>query len=292
MDKLADVLGSMFDFSTTVNLLGYDFVQQALLAAALLGLLAGAIGPLIISRQMSFAVHGTSELSLTGAAAALLAGVGVGFGAIAGSVVAAVLFGVLGTRARERDSVIAVVLSFGLGLSVLFLWLGPERAGSKFSLLTGQVVSVGYSGLAMLIAGTVIVLAVLATIYRPLLFASSDPEVALARGVPVRALAVVFAVLLGVTAAFGVQIVGALLVLAVLITPAAAAAQLTADPVRATVLAIVFAELAAVGGILLSLAPGVPVSTFVTTISFAIYLICRVVGARRTKARRVRPAAA
>src|SRR5690606_16914026 len=111
MDKLADVLGSMIDFSTTVNLLGYDFVQQALLAAALLGLLAGAIGPLIISRQMSFAEHGTSELSLTGAAAALLAGVGVGFGAIAGSVVAAVLFGVLGTKARERDSVIAVVLS-------------------------------------------------------------------------------------------------------------------------------------------------------------------------------------
>lgn len=292
MDKLADVLGKMFDFSTTVDLLGYDFVQQALLAAALLGLLAGAIGPLIISRQMSFAVHGTSELSLTGAAAALLAGVGVGFGAIAGSVVAAVLFGVLGTKARERDSVIAVVLSFGLGLSVLFLWLGPERAGSKFSLLTGQVVSVGYSGLAMLVAATVVVLAVLAAIYRPLLFASSDPEVALARGVPVRALAVIFAVLLGVTAAFGVQIVGALLVLAILITPAAAAAQLTADPVRATVLSIVFAELAAVGGILLSLAPGVPVSTFVTTISFVIYLICRMVGARRTSARRARPVAA
>ncbi|HLS77369.1 MAG TPA: metal ABC transporter permease [Nocardia sp.] len=292
MDKLADVLGSMFDFATTANLLGYDFVQQALLAAALLGLLAGAIGPLIISRQMSFAVHGTSELSLTGAAAALLAGIGVGFGAIVGSVVAAVLFGLLGTRARERDSVIAVVLSFGLGLSVLFLWLGPERAGSKFSLLTGQVVSVGNSGLAMLTAGTVIVLAVLAVIYRPLLFASADPEVALARGVPVRALAVVFAVLLGITAAFGVQIVGALLVLAVLITPAAAAAQLTADPVRSTVLAVVFAELAAVGGILLSLAPGVPVSTFVTTISFLIYLVCRVVGARRRKAGRARTATA
>ncbi|WP_442941449.1 metal ABC transporter permease [Nocardia sp. NBC_00403] len=276
----------MFDFSTTVNLLSYSFVQQAVLAAALLGLLAGAIGPLIISRQMSFAVHGTSELSLTGAAAALLAGIGVGLGAIVGSVVAAVLFGVLGTKARERDSVIAVVLSFGLGLSVLFLWLGPERAGSKFSLLTGQVVSVGYSGLALLATCTVLVLAVLAMVYRPLLFASSDPEVALARGVPVRALSVVFAVMLGITAAFGVQIVGALLVLALLITPAAAAAQLTANPVRATVLAVVFAEIAAVGGILLSLAPGVPVSTFVTTISFLIYLICRVVGPQRRRAAR------
>ncbi|WP_370627808.1 metal ABC transporter permease [Nocardia brasiliensis] len=278
----------MFDFGTTANLLSYDFVQQAVLAAALLGLLSGVIGPLIISRQMSFAVHGTSELSLTGAAAALLAGIGVGVGAIAGSVVAAVLFGLLGTRARERDSVIAVVLSFGLGLSVLFLWLGPDRAGSKFSLLTGQVVSVGNGGLGLLAACTVGVLAVLAIIYRPLLFASSDPEVAVARGVPVRALSIVFAVLLGITAAFGVQIVGALLVLALLITPAAAAAQLTADPVRATVLAVVFAELAAVGGILLSLAPGVPVSTFVTTISFLIYVISRVVGTRRRELARVR----
>ncbi|WP_280440347.1 metal ABC transporter permease [Nocardia cyriacigeorgica] len=289
-DKLADVVSKMFDFSTTANLLSYDFVQQAVIAAALLGLLAGVIGPLIISRQMSFAVHGTSELSLTGAAAALLAGIGVGLGAIAGSVVAAVLFGVLGTKARERDSVIAVVLSFGLGLSVLFLWLGPDRAGSKFSLLTGQVVSVGNSGLGLLAVCTAGVLAVLAFVYRPLLFASSDPEVAVARGVPVRALSIVFAVLLGITAAFGVQIVGALLVLALLITPAAAAAQLTASPARATVLTVVFAEIAAVGGILLSLAPGVPVSTFVTGLSFLIYIICRVVGTRRRQAARVRSA--
>ncbi|BDT92828.1 MULTISPECIES: metal ABC transporter permease [Nocardia] len=287
-DKLSGVLGKMLDFGTTANLLSYGFVQQALLAAALLGLLSGVIGPLIISRQMSFAVHGTSELSLTGAAAALLAGVGVGLGAIAGSVVAAVLFGLLGTRARERDSVIAVVLSFGLGLSVLFLWLGPDRAGSKFSLLTGQVVSVGNNGLGLLAVCTAGVIAVLAFVYRPLLFASSDPEVAVARGVPVRALSIVFAVLLGITAAFGVQIVGALLVLALLITPAAAAAQLTADPIRATMLAVVFAEVAAVGGILLSLAPGVPVSTFVTTISFLIYLACRVLGTRNRRLARAR----
>lgn len=289
MDKLSEVIGSMFDLGTTAHLLGYGFVQQAVLAAALLGLLSGLIGPLIISRQMSFAVHGTSELSLTGAAAALLAGVGVGIGAIVGSVVAAVLFGILGTKTRERDSVIAVVLSFGLGLSVLFLWLGPERAGSKFSLLTGQVVSVGYSGLTLLVTCTAAVLTVLAAVYRPLLFASTDPEVALARGVPVRGLSVLFAVMLGVTAAFGVQIVGALLVLAILITPAAAAAQITADPVRATVLTVVFAEISAVGGILLSLAPGVPVSTFVTTISFGIYLVCRVVGAGRNQLARAQP---
>lgn len=280
-EKLADVFSKTFDFDTTAHLLGYDFVQQALLAAAILGLLAGVIGPLIISRQMSFAVHGTSELSLTGASAALLAGISVGVGAILGSVIAAVLFGLLGAKARERDSVIGVIMSFGLGLSVLFIWLYPGRTGTSFSLLVGQIVGVGNSGLNLLIICAVLVLAVLAVVYRPLLFASTDPEVAVARGVPVRALSIVFAVLVGVAAALGVQIVGALLVLALLITPAAAAARVTASPLKATILAVVFAELAAVGGILLSLAPGVPVSTFVTTISFVIYLICRAIGSRR-----------
>lgn len=282
-EKLADVISKMFDFDTTAHLLGYDFVQQALLAAAILGLLAGVIGPLIISRQMSFAVHGTSELSLTGASAALLAGISVGVGAILGSVIAAVLFGLLGAKARERDSVIGVIMSFGLGLSVLFIWLYPGRTGTSFSLLVGQIVGVGNSGLNLLIICAVLVLAVLAVVYRPLLFASTDPEVAVARGVPVRALSIVFAVLVGVAAALGVQIVGALLVLALLITPAAAAARVTASPLKATILAVLFAELAAVGGILLSLAPGVPVSTFVTTISFVIYLICRFVGSRRDR---------
>lgn len=281
-------LTKLFDFATTADLLSYTFVQHALLAAALLGLLSGVIGPLIVSRQMSFAVHGVSELSLTGAAAALLAGIGIGVGAIAGSVLAAVLFGIMGTKARERDSSIAVVLSFGLGLSVLFLWLSPTRAGSKFSLLTGQVVSIGYGGLTLLAGCAAGVLVVLAVVYRPLLFASVDPEVAAARGIPVRGLSVLFAVLLGITAAFGVQIVGALLVLSLLITPAAAAAHITASPLHATVLTVAFAEVSAVGGVVLSLAPGVPVSTFVTAISFVIYVACRVVGTRAQGARRRR----
>lgn len=97
-NKFTDAMSRMFDVSATVDLLQYDFVQQALIAGAILGLLAGIIGPLIVSRQMSFSVHGTSELSLTGASAALLVGVSVGAGAIVGSVVAAVLFGLLGPK--------------------------------------------------------------------------------------------------------------------------------------------------------------------------------------------------
>ena len=279
-DKLSHLLDNLLSFHITADLLSRDFVQQALLAAALLALVAGLIGPFIVMRQMSFAVHGSSELSLTGASFALLAGFNVGIGALVGCGLAAILFGVLGQRARERDSAIGVVLAFGLGLAVLFIHLYPGRSGTSFALLTGQIVGVGYSGLALLVVVTGLVIAVLAVSYRPLLFATADPEVAAARGVPVRALGIVFAALVGVVAAQGVQIVGALLVMSLLITPAAAAARVFSSPVAVLVASVVFAELSAVAGIVLSLAPGVPVSVFVTTISFVIYLVCWAVSRR------------
>lgn len=191
------------------------------------------------------------------------------------------LFGILGQRARERDSVIGVVLAFGMGLAVLFIHLYPGRTGTSFALLTGQIVGVGYSGLTMLALICVLVVAALAICYRPLLFATVDPEVAAARGVPVRTLSIVFAALVGVVAAQAVQIVGALLVMSLLITPAAAAARVVTAPAAAILTSVVFAEVAAVGGIVLSLAPGVPVSVFVATISFLIYLICRLLGRHR-----------
>jgi len=212
-ERLADLLAHLFSFDITADLLRRDFVQQALLAAALLALVSGLIGPFIVMRQMSFAVHGSSELSLTGAAFALLAGFNVGIGALVGCALAAVLFGILGQRVRERDSAIGVVLAFGLGLAVLFIHLYPGRTGTSFALLTGQIVGVGYSGLTLLAVVSVLVVAVLAVAYRPRLFATVDPEVAAGRGVPVRALGIVFAGLVGVTAAQGVQIVGALLVM-------------------------------------------------------------------------------
>ncbi|WP_232717122.1 metal ABC transporter permease [Gordonia metallireducens] len=270
----------LWDFSTTIDLLGYDFVQQALLAMMLLGLIGGLLGPLIVARQMSFAVHGSSELSVTGAAAALLAGFSVNLGGVIGAVLAAAVFGILGAKARERDSVIGVVMAFGLGIGVLFLAL-YGRIGTGFALLTGQVVSVGLEGLVAIAITTAIVVAVLAVIYRPLLFASTDPRVAQAQGVPVRTLSVVFAIIMGLACAQGVQIIGALLVMSLLITPGAAAARVTANPMRALVLSVIFAEVAAVGGLLMSLAPKLPVSVFVTIISFVIYVVCRVIGSRR-----------
>ncbi len=272
-------VSDFWNFSQTGDLLSRTFVQQSLLALALLGLIGGLLGPMIVARQMSFAVHGAAELSFTGAAAALLAGVSVQAGGVIGAVLAAAVFGWLGNRARERDSVIGVVMAFGLGLGVLFLHL-YGRAGTGFALLTGQVVSVGGSGLLAVAITAAVVIAVLAVIYRPLLFASLDPRVATAAGVPMRGLSVVFAVLVGLAAAQGVQIIGALLVMSLLITPAAAAVRLTASPLRQVVLSVAFAEVAAVGGLILSLAPELPVSVVVTTISFVIYLICRAVGLR------------
>ena len=266
------------------ELLSQGFVQNALIACAVLGLIAGALAPLIISRGMAFAVHGTAELAFTGGAAALLIGVGVEAGAVVGAVVAALVFGWLGLRQRERDSVIGVVLAFGLGLGVLLLSLYSGRASNKFGLLTGSIVSVDSTNLTVLAVVAVLVIGVLAVLYRPLLFASTDPDVALARGVPVRALSLVFSVLIGLTTALAVPVVGAILVLSVMIAPGAAAARVTASPLVATVLAVVFAEIALVGGTVLSLAPGLPVSGYVAALSFLLYLGCRVVGSRTGRA--------
>jgi zinc/manganese transport system permease protein len=166
---------------------------------------------------------------------------------------------------------------------VLFLSLYQGRAVNKFGLLTGQIVAVDTVQLGWLVGVGAAVLLGLALIWRPLLFVSADPEVAVARGVPAGALSVLFALLLALAAALAVQVVGALLVLALLVTPAAAAFRVTASPLLAPVLSVVFAVTSAVGGILLALGSSVPISPFVTTISFAIYLVCRLIGPRRSR---------
>lgn len=262
----------------TIYLLSVDFVQVSLMATVFLGILSGVMTSLIVQRNMSFSVHATSELALMGAAAALLFGLNVGFGAVVGSIVAAVVLALLGMKGQQ-DSAVGVVMSFGLGLSVLFLHLYPGNSSTAMTLLMGQIVGVSTSSLGLLIATTVIVVGAVVVFWRPLLFASADPIMARAAGVPVKAISVGFAILVGLAASQSVQIVGALLVMALLITPGAAAVQVTANPVKAVVLSVVFAELAAVGGLVLSLAPGIPVSVFVATISFVIYLVCRVIGA-------------
>jgi zinc/manganese transport system permease protein len=253
-------------------------VRNSLLAGAVLGVLGGVIGVVVMARDLPFAVHGISELSFAGASGALLFGASVVAGAFVGSLVAAALLGALGLRARDRNSVIGVIMPFGLGLGILFLALYQGRAANKFGLLTGQIVAVDTTALNTLVITTVLVLGVLAAIWRPLMFASLDEDVAAARGVPVRLLGPLFMVVLGCAVAVSVQVVGALLVLALLLVPAAAAMKVTASPLWVPLLSVVFALTATVGGIFVAIGTTIPISPYITTISFLIYLGCRFAG--------------
>jgi len=283
-----DIWSRMFAFDDYGALLA--LVQNSLIAGAVLGIVGGLIGTFVMTRDMAFAVHGISELSFAGAAFALLVGVNVVGGSVVGSLIAALLIGALGQRAKERNSIVGVLMPFGLGLGILFLALYPGRSANKFGLLTGQIVAVDTPQLGLLIGISVLVLAVLVVVWRPLAFASVDPDVARARGVPTGALSVVFMVLLGLTVAVSVQIIGALLVLALLVTPAAAAMRVTASPLLTPLLSVVFALVSMLGGTLLAIGGSLPISPYVTTISFLIYLVCRILGARRERRVGSRPA--
>lgn len=271
----------IFNFDDYGELLA--LLHNSILAGAILGLVGGLIGVFVMMRDLTFAVHGISELSFAGASFALLVGMNVVVGSIMGSLLAAVVIGVLGVKARERSSIIGVLMPFGLGLGVLFLSLYPGRSANKFGLLTGQIVAVDDPQLFWLGGISLLVLAALAVVWRPLMFASVDPDIAAARGVPVRALSPVFMLMLGLTVAMAIQVVGALLVLSLLVTPAAAAMRVTASAVWVPVLSVVFAMVSTVGGILLALGGSIPISPYITTISFAIWVVCRLLGSARTR---------
>ncbi len=289
MTNTPDLWSQLFDFANYGELL--VLVHNSILAGAVLGVVGGLIGVFVMQRDMAFAVHGISELSFAGASAALLFGVNVVIGSLAGSLIAAVLIGILGARARDRNSIIAVLMPFGLGLGILFLALYPGRSANKFGLLTGQIVSVDDPQLGWLIAISALVLVGLLVMWRPLTFDSLDADVAASRGVPVRFISLAFMVLLGLAVAVSIQIVGALLVLSLLVTPAAAAMRISSSPLAVPVLSVVFALTSVVGGIMLALGGSLPISPYVTTISFLIYVVCRIAGARRTtrRSRRLRP---
>jgi zinc/manganese transport system permease protein len=195
----------LFDFSDYGELL--VLLHNSVIAGAVLGIVGGLVGVFVMTRDLAFAVHGISELSFAGAAAALLFGIGVVEGAVIGSIVAAAIIGLLGARARERNSITAVLMPFGLGLGILCLSLTPGRTSNKFGLLTGQIVAVDDPRLGTLAVVSAVVVIGLLVIWRPLAFAGADPEVAAARGVPVRGLSLGFMLLLGLAVAASVQIV-------------------------------------------------------------------------------------
>ena len=263
------------------QLLGQHFVHTALLAGAVVAIASGVIGTFVVTRGASFAVHAISELGFTGAAGALVVGIDPVIGMIGGSLGVGLVLGLLSLRGRERDSAIGAVLAFGLGVGVLFLSLYHGYATEATNLLFGSIVGVSNHQLLTLAIVGAIVLVGVAALYRPLLFSSVDPEVAEARGVPLRTLSVAMFLLLALTTAEAIQVVGVLLVLTLVITPAAAAQRLTARPGIAMLLSVAIALVATEGGILLSLEKSWPTSFFISAISFAVYVAARIRAAAR-----------
>ena len=260
-----------------VHLLGYSFVQNMLVAGVLVAVVAGLVSRFVVARSMSFAVHALAEVGFTGSVGFLLLGLSPVLGLLTGSMVTALVIGGMGLRIRERGSVVGLVMAFGLGLGVLFLSLYNRYATEAIALLFGAITSVSSGDLVLLVVVAIVTIAGLGIMYRPLTFATVDPVVAEARGVPVRLISILFLLLLAAAVAEAVQVVGVLLILTLLITPGATAERLTAHPGQATLVSVVIALLATEGGIVLALMTSEPVSFFVTTIAFFCYVSARLV---------------
>ncbi|MFL5955327.1 MAG: metal ABC transporter permease [Gaiellaceae bacterium] len=265
------------------ELLQEHFVHSALIAGGLVAVVAGTIGVFVVMRGLSFAVHAISELGFTGATGALVIGLDPVLGMIGGSLAVGTALGVLSLRGRERDSAIGAVLAFGLGVGVLFLSLYQGYATTATNLLFGSIVGVDDAQLRDLVIVAVIVLVAVLVLWRPLYFSGVDPEVAASRGVPVSALTVAVFLLVALTTAEAIQVVGVLLVLTLVITPAAAAQRLTVRPGLTLALSVGIALVSTEGGILLSLAQPWPTSFFISAISFGFYLAARVASYARAR---------
>jgi zinc/manganese transport system permease protein len=266
-----------------MSLWHYAFVQHALLAGIITAVLAGIVGTIVTARNMSFAVHGLAEVGFTGAAGAVLVGLSPGVGVLATTFSAALAIGLLGVRLRERDIAIGSVQAFGTGLGVLFLALSTRYATEAFSILFGSILAVTPEDLIRSLAVGAVAIAALAAIYRPLRFASVDPEVAEARGVPVRLLSTLFLLILALTVAEAVQVVGVILIFTLLIVPAAAAQRLTAHPGLAVVYSVIIALTATLAGLVCAIYTSWPVSFFVSAFGFLAYLLARAANAMATR---------
>ncbi len=261
------------------NNLQLPFAQHALLACTIVAVTCGLIGPFVIMRGMSFAVHGMSELAFTGAAAGLLVAGNAPAGALCGALVVALLIGTLGDRESDRDSSIGVILAGGLGLGVLLLSFYHGFATAATNILFGDLFGVSNSQLILLLVIGITVIIAIVAIYRPLFFASVDTEVAAARGVPERILSIAFLVVLAFTVTGAAQVVGTLLVLSLAIAPAAAARRFSSSPLAIAGLSILIALVAADGGLIASLQfPSIKPTVFVTGISFFVYIVSRIIG--------------
>lgn len=260
------------------EMLHHDFMVHALLAGTMIALAAGAVSFFIVLRRQAFAGDALSDVAFTGALGAAVLGLPLLLGLFGGTAAVALGIGALGGRTRARDVAIGTVLAWVLGLGVLFLSIYTTTASSSNGTIWVNVLFGTIFGLqaqqaslaAWIGAGA---LALLLLIARPLLFASLDPEVAAARGIPVRALDIAFLVLVGITVAEAVQAVGALLIFSLLVAPGATAQRLTTRPFRALALSVALALAIIWVGLTIAFYASYPPSFLISALAFFIYLI-------------------
>jgi len=263
------------------SLFAYEFMTNALLAATLVALVAGPVGYVLVLRGQSFAGHALSHVGFTGATGAVLLGLPPFWGLVLLTVLSGFGMGLLGERIAGRDVAIGLVLAVALGLGLLFLHFFTAYAAQATALLFGNVFGVDRTTLGLLAGLGALSLAALAVLGRPLLFASLQPELAEARGVPVRAVSVLFLGIVALATAGCAQIVGVLLVFTLMVGPAASAQKLVRTPRGGLALAALLALLEAWGGILLAWFTDWPASFWITALSGAAYLLSGLPGWRR-----------
>lgn len=269
----------------------YHFMVNALLAGGVVAVLAGVVGWMMVLRRETFAGHSLSMMAFPGASAALLAGVPAAWGYFAFCGAGALVIGRLSGGRRgawsEESASIGAFQAVALASGFVFVSLYGGVLGNLEGLLFGNLLGISDGQVLALLAVAVSSLVALAGLGRPLLFASVDPDVAGARGVPVRALSVAFLALLGVAVAATSQITGPLLVFALLVVPAASAQAITARPVPSLVLTLVMGLAVTWLGLGISYFSSYPAGFFITTISFLVYVVVRVLvavgGSRRER---------
>ncbi len=273
-------LSSAFSPNPIVDLqriFSFGFMQHAFEAGTIVAIVAGIVGYFVVLRRSSFAAHALSHIGFSGAAAAVLIGVAPVYGLLVFTSLAGLGIAALGKRAASRDVQIGTVLAFFLGLGVLFLSLYKAYAEQAYSILFGEVLGVSPGAVWLTFYAGVIILAVVAVVYRPLLFASLDEDVAEAKGMPVLWLGVIFMLLVAVATSFAVQVVGVLLIFALMVTPAAIAQMLAKRPRQVMILSVAIALLATWLGLFIAFYTPYPVSFFITAIVFVLYLLIRFV---------------
>ena len=252
-------------------MLAYDFMRTAFLASGIVAVLSGLVGYFLVLRNQTFAGHALSHVGFTGATGAILIGIPSLWGLVGFTLLAGLAMGALGERLSARDVAIGMTLSLALGFGLLFLHFYTAFATQATALLFGNVLGVDRSALAALAALAGLSVAALAFISRPLLFASLQPELAEARGLPMRLLSTAFLGIVAVAVSESAQIVGVLLVFTLMVGPGAASRNLTPRFGAGIALAAVLAVAEAWGGLVLAWVTDWPVSFWITALSAAIY---------------------